>query len=90
VAKLTSYTDFVLLLTATSDRHARALADHLLETMRERKIRALGVEGHQTGQWVLLDFGDVVVHVLQDSARDYYDLDHLWREAEELPVGESA
>lgn len=54
--------------------------------MRERKIRPLGVEGQDTGQWILLDFGDVIVHVLHEQARDYYDLDGLWIDAKRLPV----
>ncbi len=86
VRELATYTDYILILTATSDRHARALADHLQRSMRERKIRPLGVEGQDTGQWILLDFGDVIVHVLHEQARDYYDLDGLWIDAKRLPV----
>lgn len=81
-----SYTDYVLLLSATSDRHARALADHLQREMRVRKQRSMGVEGYDTGQWVLVDFGDVVVHILQETARDYYDLDGLWIDAKRVEI----
>ena len=87
--ELASYTDYILILTATSDRHARALADHIQRSMRERKIRPLGVEGQDTGQWILLDFGDVIVHVLQEQARDYYDLDGLWIDAKRLTLRET-
>lgn len=87
--ELATYTDYILILTATSDRHARALADHLQRSLRERKIRPLGVEGQETGQWILLDFGDVIVHVLQEQARDYYDLDGLWIDAKRLAVQET-
>jgi len=89
VRELATYTDYILILTATSDRHARALADHLQRSLRERKIRPLGVEGQETGQWILLDFGDVIVHVLQEQARDYYDLDGLWIDAKRLAVQET-
>ena len=88
--ELATYTDYILILTATSDRHARALADHLQRSMRERKVRPLGVEGVETGQWILLDFGDVIVHVLHEQARDYYDLDGLWIDAKRLPVPQTA
>jgi ribosome-associated protein len=89
VSKVTSYTDYVLIVTATSDRHARALADHLVEQVREKRIRPLGVEGMESAQWILVDYGDVIVHILQASARDYYSLDHLWSGAEELPIDDS-
>ena len=87
--ELATYTDYILILTATSDRHARALADHIQRSMRERKIRPLGMEGQDTGQWILLDFGDVIVHVLQEQARDYYDLDGLWIDAKRLTLRET-
>lgn len=85
-----SYTDFVLLASAGNERHARALAEHVVESMREQKRRPLGVEGVEAGQWVLLDFGDAVVHILQEPVRELYDLDHLWPDPIEHPVGEDA
>lgn len=90
VKRVTSYTDYVLIVTATSDRHARALADHLVERSRESQVRPLGVEGYQSGQWILVDFNDVVVHILQAPTREYYDLDHLWTDAEVLAIEELA
>ncbi|HOX42217.1 MAG TPA: ribosome silencing factor [Myxococcota bacterium] len=90
VGPLTSYTDYLLLLSATSDRHARALADFLAsEIKRTARVRALGVEGVEGGQWILLDFGDVVVHVMQETTRKYYDLDGLWVDAEEVALADS-
>lgn len=89
VRELASYTDYILIFTATSDRHSRALADHLQRSSRDSQIKPMGVEGYETGQWILLDYGDVIVHVLQEQARDYYDLDGLWIDAKRLPVGES-
>ncbi len=84
VRNVTSYTDYVLILSASSDRHARALADHIRREMKDKKIKPLGIEGMDTGQWILLDYGDVIVHVLQEMARDYYDLDGLWIDAKKL------
>ena len=88
VGKITSYTDFILLVTATSDRHARAVADNIVEQMKKRKVRVYGIEGYETGQWILLDYGDAIVHILQADVRAYYDLDGLWVDAEQLPVEE--
>jgi ribosome-associated protein len=88
VRKITSYTDFILLVTATSDRHARALADHMVEEMKKRRVRVYGTEGYEAGQWILLDYGDAIVHILQADIRTYYDFDGLWADAEQLPVEE--
>ena len=86
VSALTDYAGFVLIMTAGNERHARALADHLQRQLRAA-ARPLGVEGYQQGQWILLDYGDVIVHILQQDARYYYDLDGLWHEAKKIEVG---
>jgi ribosome-associated protein len=86
VGELTSYTNYLLIVTATSDRHARALADYMTEQLKLKTIKPLGVEGHDTGQWILLDYSDVIVHIFQETTRDYYDLDGLWIDAESLPI----
>ncbi len=86
VGELTTYTNFLLIVTATSDRHARALADHMTEQLKLKAVKPFGVEGHDTGQWILLDYSDVIVHIFQENSRDYYDLDGLWIDAESLPV----
>jgi ribosome-associated protein len=86
VGELTTYTNFLLIVTATSDRHARALADHMMEQLKLKAVKPFGVEGHDTGQWILLDYSDVIVHIFQENSRDYYDLDGLWIDAESLPV----
>ncbi len=85
VGELTDYTNFVMIMTAGSDRHARALADHMQRELRST-ARPFGVEGYQQGQWILLDYGDVIVHIFQQDARLYYDLDGLWSEAKTIEV----
>lgn len=75
VSQTSGYADFILVLSATSDRHARSLADAILETTGG-KVEQL--EGYQGGEWVLLDLGNIVVHVFQESAREYYNVDRLW------------
>ena len=79
---LRSFTDFFVIAGATSDRHARTLADAVVEAAHKVGERAIGVEGEQVGRWILIDLGDVVVHVLQQDAREYYGLERLWGEAE--------
>jgi ribosome-associated protein len=86
---LLSYTSYVLVLTATSDRHARGLANHLVQEMGSKRQRALGIEGMEAAQWILLDFNDVIVHIFQEESRQHYDLDGLWADAPDIPVDQA-
>ena len=81
VTTLTDVTDFMVLASGTSVRHVRALVDSLRETARRCAVHVLGVEGEDTGAWVLVDLGDVVVHVMQAETRAFYDLERLWGDA---------
>lgn len=86
VSGRTDYADFLVLMSGRSDRQVVALADGIEEAMRISGRRATNIEGRQSGYWVLLDFGDVIVHVFQEDARSLYDLDGLWEDARRLPV----
>ncbi len=88
MASLLTYTSYVLVLSATSDRHARALANHLVQEMDRKRQRHLGMEGMEAAQWILLDFDDVIVHIFQEESRQYYDLDGLWADAPVVAVDE--
>jgi len=91
VRKLTSFTDTFIIVTGTSDRHARSVADSITETMAKRGEKPLGMEGYDEGHWVLIDLDDVIVHVFQDEVRRKYDLERLWSDAPALDVaGEAA
>ena len=78
VHELTDVMDTLIIASVTSSRHSRSLAENLLEETKKAGFRALGVEGLETGDWVLVDYGDTVVHVMQQEARDYYELEKLW------------
>jgi len=86
VHELTSFADAFLLATGSSDRHVRAVADAVLEAAQQAGGPVLGVEGYEEGRWVLLDLGDVIVHVFQGEARSTYDLDRLWEDAEAIDL----
>lgn len=78
VTHLTSITDSMIIASGRSDRHVRALADALIERCGEAGRKAIGVEGQQGGEWVLLDFGEVVVHLMLRRTREFYDIEKLW------------
>ena len=82
VREKTSVTDFMVIASGSSSRHVKSLADNVLEKVKEQGVRPLGSEGLDTGEWALLDLGDVVVHVMLPTARQFYDLERLWQGAE--------
>lgn len=82
-------TDFLLIVSGRSDRQVQAVAEAVrLGLKKEHETLPLAVEGMNEGRWVLLDYGDVMVHVFQEPVRDFYDLDGLWSEAAEVPIPE--
>ncbi len=78
VRKLTSLYDTLIIASADSNRQVRALARHVRDALKEAGADIIGTEGEATGEWVLVDAGDVVVHVMQPAVRAYYNLEELW------------
>jgi ribosome-associated protein len=81
VGKLVSITDYFLIASGNSSRQVQAIARHLQKRMREQGFRPDGIEGEQEGHWVLMDYGDVVIHLFYQPIREFYDLEGLWIEA---------
>jgi ribosome-associated protein len=82
-----TYTDYILLVSGRSDRHVQAVSDAVQEQLKKRLgKRPIGVEGQRDGQWSLLDFGDLVVHVFYHPVREFYDLEGLWIDAPRVPI----
>ncbi len=77
-SKLSSLFERMVIASAQSTRQTKALADHVEEKMKELGINVLGVEGGDSGEWVLVDLGDMVVHIMQPAVRAYYNLEELW------------
>ena len=80
VAKVTDITDYMVIASGTSNRHVKALVDQVVEDAKAAGTPPVGVEGRETHEWVLVDLGDVLVHVMQGQARSFYDLERLWSE----------
>jgi len=78
---ISTFTDFFVIVTGTNRRQVQAISDEVSEQLKRHGTPAARVEGYQNAEWVLIDYGDFVVHVFDDKARRFYDLERLWREA---------
>jgi len=78
---ISSFTDFFVLFTGANRRQVQAISDEVVEQLKRNGSPAARVEGYQNAEWVLIDYGDFVVHIFDDKARRFYDLERLWREA---------
>jgi ribosome-associated protein len=88
VAEVASFSDYFVICSGRSTRHVQAIAEHIEETLHQHQVKSLGVEGLREGQWVLLDFGDVIVHIFYQPIRTFYDLEGLWADAHQVdPAG---
>lgn len=77
----TSVTDYMILASGTSNRHVRSLAESVVSDVKEKGVRYANVEGANVSDWILVDLGDIVVHVMMPATREFYDLERLWRDA---------
>lgn len=84
--ELTTSTDYFIVCTANTANHARGIADAVEEAMDEANIPFLHKEGYRNGEWILLDYGDCIVHIFTPDARDYYSLERLWADAPVVDV----
>ncbi|MBP2605123.1 ribosome-associated protein [Acinetobacter calcoaceticus] len=83
VSSISNVSDAIVIASGTSTRHVKALADNVAEEARKAGFRPIGVEGERDAEWILIDLGFVVVHVMLPTARKFYDLESLWRTAPE-------
>ena len=78
VTRISSLTDFMVVASGTSNRHIAAMSEHVLEDLKETNISGIKIEGQGGDDWVLVDAGDVVIHLMSTDAREFYDLESLW------------
>lgn len=84
--ELASFTDYFIITSGTNVRQVQAIADEVVEQLKKQGKRALRMEGYSTAEWVLVDYGDFILHVFEDKARKFYDLERLWREAVRVKI----
>ena len=78
VSKLTSISDYMIIASGRSGRQVASLADKVVEAAKQNDIQPLGMEGKREGEWVLVDLGDIIVHIMQPETREYFQLEKLW------------
>ncbi len=84
--EIASFTDYFVITSGTNARQVQAIADEVVEQLKKQGTRAARMEGYNTGEWVLVDYGDFIVHVFDSKSRQFYDLERLWRDAARVPL----
>ena len=81
IKDISNFADWFIIATASSSRNAKAISNKIIEEVKLNKLHVIGVEGQEDSEWVLIDCGDIVINVMQQEAREFYDLESLWGEA---------
>ena len=81
LTKLTAIADYFVICSGTSSMHARAISEHIALTCKRAGLMPIGIEGEKNARWILLDYGDVVIHIFVDETRQFYNLERLWGDA---------
>jgi len=88
LSELTTLADYFVVLSATSDTHARTIADEIKKKLKDKGILPLSVEGYENANWILIDYGDVIVHIFRPEFRELYNLESLWMDAPRIEISE--
>ena len=85
--EIASFTEFFIICSGSNQRQVQAISDEITEKLREKlNSRVVRVEGYTAGEWILLDYGDFIVHIFEQKARNFYDLERLWRDAKKVEI----
>jgi ribosome-associated protein len=90
VKSLSAFADYFIICSATSDRQVKAIASWLQESLKKDGMTPLGIEGMQHGHWVLMDYGDIVIHIFYEPIREFYAIERLWSEAPKMMIDDNA
>lgn len=89
VKDVSSFADYFVICSGNSDRQIRALADHIGQKLKKAGLFPLGIEGERSGSWILMDYGDVILHIFFKPVREFYDIEGLWADAPRMIIEES-
>jgi len=89
VKELSSFTDYFIICSGTSDRQVKGIATSIEETLKKAGVLPLGIEGKDSGNWILMDYGDVIIHIFYEPTREFYDIERLWSDVPGMTVGEN-
>jgi len=85
--EIASFTEFFIIVSGSNMRQVQAISDEITEKLKEKlNSRVVRIEGYSTGEWILLDYGDFIVHIFEQKAREFYDLERLWRDAKRVEI----
>ncbi len=90
VKKVSSLSDYFIVCSGNSDRQVQTIAEYIEGVLKKAGRRPIGIEGERIGKWVLMDYGDVVIHIFFDPVREFYDIERLWPDAPRLEVEDDA
>ncbi|MBN1380377.1 MAG: ribosome silencing factor [Deltaproteobacteria bacterium] len=90
VKELSSVADYYIICSGSSDRQVQAIASSIQETLKKAGILPIGVEGESIGKWVLIDYGDFIVHIFYEPVREFYEIERLWSEAPMMAIADDA
>jgi len=90
IGAISSFTDHFIICNGTNQRQTQAIAGAVEDALREEGLRPLGIEGMQKGEWILMDYGDLIIHIFSPEKRAFFDLERLWKTAPRLAVPEAA
>jgi ribosome-associated protein len=86
LTEVTSFTDYFVICSAANARQSHAVCDEIEKGLKEMGERPVSIEGYEAGEWILMDYGDFLVHIFSSTARSFYDLERLWRHARALEI----
>jgi ribosome-associated protein len=89
LVELTAFADYFVICSGNSARQVQAIADEIEDQLKQQKARPLNIEGYNNAEWILMDYGSVIVHVFSENSRRFYDLERLWRDAERIDLSQA-
>jgi len=89
VREISSFADYFVICSGNSDRQIQGLADHIGQKLKKEGLLPLGIEGERSGSWILMDYGNVIMHIFYKPVREFYDIEGLWSDAPAMSIEES-